>query len=82
MSSSNIIEIFEKSRKIIDEVKQIQKTLYQLCFIVLSENPKKNEAEQIINEMIKLGLVSEDEVRKAFNDVLRWRRRILDKDYL
>ncbi|MEM1725290.1 MAG: hypothetical protein QXW71_05950 [Thermoplasmata archaeon] len=72
-------EIFIKAKKLIDEVKQIQSILYQLVFIMTSENPRSKEAKEIVDELVKMGLVSEAEVRKAINDTERWREKILDR---
>lgn len=73
-------EIFIKAKKLIDEVKQIQSTLYQLVFIMTSENPKSSKAKEIVDELVNMGLVSESEVRKAINDIERWREKILDRN--
>ena len=78
----SIIELFNRARAIIEEVKHVQKTLYQLAFVATSDNPKAKEAEELINELVKRGLISESEARKALNDVVRWRSRILDKEVL
>lgn len=72
-------ELFSKAKALIKRAKEIQKTLYQLCFIATSENPLKEEAERLIKEMIDKGLVTEAEVYKAKEDVKRWRSIILDK---
>jgi len=76
----SILELFDRARKVIEEVKHIQKILYQLAFVATSDNPKAKEAEEIINKLIEKGVVSDAEAKKALNDVTRWRMRILDKE--
>jgi len=79
-NNESILDLLDRAKRVIEEVKHIQKLLYQLAFVVTSDNPKAKEAEEIINELIRRGLVSEEEAKKALNDVTRWRMRILDKE--
>ena len=74
------LELFERARAIIEDVKHVQKLLYQLAFIMTSDNPRAKEAEELIQLLIKKGLISESEARKALNDVVRWRAKILDRE--
>jgi len=76
---SEEVKFFERARMIIQAVKDIQKTLYQLVFISTSQNPLRDEADKLIKQMIELKLVSVEEVQKAVEDVQRWRRMFLDK---
>ena len=76
---SEEVKFFERARMIIQAVKDIQKTLYQLVFISTSQNPLREEADKLIKQMIELKLVSVEEVQKAVEDVQRWRRMFLDK---
>ena len=71
--------MLEEAKRLIEESKTIMKTLYQLCFIATSENPKNKEAMELIRKMKEKGLVSEEEVRKALIDVKRWRELVLDR---
>ena len=80
VTQESLLDLFDRARKVIEEVKHIQKILYQLAFVATSDNPKAKEAEEIINKLIEKGVVSDAEAKKALNDVTRWRMRILDKE--
>lgn len=72
-------ELFKRAEDIINRAKKIMSTLYKLAFIATSDNPLREQAVELINEMKHRGLVSEEEIWKAMEDVKRWRSLVLDK---
>lgn len=78
-SSKDSREILRRAEKLVEDTKKVMKILYQLSFIATSDNPNRLEAMELIQQMIEMGLVSEEEAHKAMMDVKRWRDLVLDK---
>jgi len=75
----DILKVLERAKSLVEEVEEIHKTIYQLAFIATSLNPRRREAEELLEKMIELGLTSREEVDKALQDAVRYRKLILDK---
>jgi len=72
-------DIFSRAEELVKKSKQVMKVLYQLAFIATSESPDAAKAEELINKMIEMGLITERQKWKAYDDVVRWRKRVLDR---
>jgi ribosomal 50S subunit-associated protein YjgA (DUF615 family) len=77
-----IDEILEEARALVKEAKEIMSTLYKLAFVATSNSPQSQRAWELIQEMVARGLVYEKQVEKAFKDVERWRKRVLDRGFV
>jgi ribosomal 50S subunit-associated protein YjgA (DUF615 family) len=75
-------EILEEAKALVKEAKEIMSTLYKLAFVATSNSPQSQRAWELIQEMMQTGLVYEKQVEKAFKDVERWRKRVLDKGFV
>jgi len=79
-NKSDVDEVFELAKSLIEHERKTMKILYQLAFIYTSESPKKDEAWKIMKEMVKKGLITEAQMMKAIEDVTRWRKLFLDRE--
>jgi ribosomal 50S subunit-associated protein YjgA (DUF615 family) len=77
-----VSEILEEAKALVKEAKEIMSTLYKLAFVATSNSPQSQRAWELIQEMMARGLVYEKQVEKAFKDVERWRKRVLDKGFV
>jgi ribosomal 50S subunit-associated protein YjgA (DUF615 family) len=75
-------EILEEAKALVKEAKEIMSTLYKLAFVATSNSPQSQRAWELIQEMVQAGLVYEKQVEKAFKDVERWRKRVLDRGFV
>jgi ribosomal 50S subunit-associated protein YjgA (DUF615 family) len=75
-------EILEEAKALVKEAKEIMSTLYKLAFVATSNSPQSQRAWELIQEMMRRGLVYEKQVEKAFKDVERWRKRVLDRGFV
>jgi ribosomal 50S subunit-associated protein YjgA (DUF615 family) len=75
-------EILEEAKALVKEAKEIMSTLYKLAFVATSNSPQSQRAWELIQEMVQRGLVYEKQVEKAFKDVERWRKRVLDRGFV
>jgi methionyl-tRNA synthetase len=75
-------EILEEAKALVKEAKEIMSTLYKLAFVATSNSPQSQRAWELIQEMIARGLVYEKQVEKAFKDVDRWRKQVLDRSFV
>jgi ribosomal 50S subunit-associated protein YjgA (DUF615 family) len=78
----SVNEILEEARALVKEAKEIMSTLYKLAFVATSNSPQSQKAWELIQEMMNAGLVYEKQVEKAFKDVERWRKRVLDRGFV
>jgi ribosomal 50S subunit-associated protein YjgA (DUF615 family) len=75
-------EILEEARALVKETKEIMSVLYKLAFVATSNSPQSQRAWELIRDMINAGLVFEKQVEKAFKDVERWRKHVLDRGFV
>lgn len=75
MSSESFREkaIVTEARRIVRKAKRLQKTLYQLAFISVSDNPYSEEAYNMLLEFVKQGVISKRQLDKIIEDVKRWK---------
>jgi ribosomal 50S subunit-associated protein YjgA (DUF615 family) len=78
----SVDEILEEARALVKETKEIMSTLYKLAFVATSNSPQSQRAWELIQDMMDAGLVYEKQVEKAFKDVERWRKHVLDKGFV
>jgi len=78
-SEAKYINILERAKVLIEQVKEIQKTIYRLAFIATSLSPYATLAQQLLDEIVRVGLASQGEVDKALDDVKRFRDRYIDR---
>jgi len=75
-------EILEEAKALVKEAKEVMSTLYKLAFVATSNSPQSQKAWELIQEMMRAGLVYEKQVEKAFKDVERWRKHVLDRGFV
>jgi len=78
----SVNEILEEAKALVKETKEIMSTLYKLAFVATSNSPQSQRAWELIQEMMQSGLVYEKQVEKAFKDVERWRKHVLDRGFV
>jgi len=83
MSSENreheYLNLLERCKALIQQVREIQKVIYQLAFIATSPSPYAEVANQLLDQLIQAGMATKGEVEKAVDDVKRFRDKILDR---
>jgi transcription initiation factor IIE alpha subunit len=75
-------EIIEEAKALVKETKEVMSTLYKLAFVATSNSPQSQRAWELIQDMMQAGLVYEKQVEKAFKDVERWRKQVLDRGFV
>lgn len=78
-NTAGFSELLERARQLIERNKQLMRLIYQLAFIATSASPDAEEAEKILKEMIKRGVITEKQYYKALADVERYREYFLDR---
>ena len=75
-------DILEEAKALVKEAKEVMSTLYKLAFVATSNSPQSQRAWELIQDMVRAGLVYEKQVEKAFKDVERWRKHVLDRGFV
>jgi transcription initiation factor IIE alpha subunit len=75
-------DIIEEAKALVKETKEVMSTLYKLAFVATSNSPQSQRAWELIRDMMNAGLVYEKQVEKAFKDVERWRKQVLDRGFV
>ena len=79
MKELDFEDIYHEAKRLVKRSKKVMRLLYQLAFIESSGSPDSDKAHELIEEMIKKGLITRAQYYKALDDVERWRKRVLDK---
>lgn len=74
-------EVFRKAEELVKRAKKVDKILYQLAFVARSMSPLSDEAEKLLDELVKLGVITKGQKAKALEDVRIFRDRLIYKRF-